>query len=185
MKLTVTERAGIRKSDAKKIRREGNIPAILYSAGSNCELIEVDGTEFKTILREIKPGRLSTTKFSLDFGGKSRQAIVKDIQYDPTNYQVIHLDFEELKDDALVSVKIPIQCVGIVECMGIKLGGMLRQVIRTIKVECMPKDIPAEFTVDVRDLGIRQSKRLRDLTLPQGVRPLAPMDEVVVVIAKR
>lgn len=185
MKLTVTERAGIRKSDAKKIRRDGNVPAILYSAGNACELIEVDGTQFKTILREIKSGRLSTTQFTLDYNGKQRKAIVKDIQYHPTTYQIIHLDFEELNDNTPVNVKIPIQCVGMADCMGIKLGGFLRQVIRTVKVECLPKDIPSEFVIDVRGLGIRQSKRLRDLTMPNGVRPLAKMEEVVVVIAKR
>lgn len=185
MKLTVIKRSGARKSDAKKIRRESNIPAVLYSAGKACELIEINGNEFKTALREIKTGRLSTTKFTLELEGKARQAIVKDIQYDPTSYQVIHLDFEELDEKMLVSLKVPIQCVGMADCQGIKLGGFLRQVIRSLKVECFPSAIPDEFIVDVRDLSIRQSKRLRDLTLPAGVKPLARMEEVVVVIAKR
>lgn len=185
MKLTVTKRPGTRKSEAKEIRRKGNIPAVLYSAGNPCESIEIDGNQFKTIVREIKSGRLSTTKFALNDGGKERIAIVKDIQYHPATYQILHLDFEELIDAALVNVKVPIFCTGVVECSGIKLGGFLRQVIRTIKVECLPKDIPAEFAIDVRELGIRQSKRLRDLVFPKGVRPLAPMEEVVVVIAKR
>jgi large subunit ribosomal protein L25 len=185
MKLIVTKRAGARKSEAKQIRRKGNIPAILYAAGRSCENIEVDGSAFKTILREIKSGRLSTTKFLLNDGAKERSAVIKDIQYHPATYQVLHIDFEELVDDCPISLKVPIACVGIVECMGIKLGGFLRQVIRSIKVECLPKDIPAEFVIDVRDLGIRQSKRLRDLVFPKGVKPMAPMEEVVVVIAKR
>ncbi|MES2345072.1 MAG: 50S ribosomal protein L25/general stress protein Ctc [Chlamydiota bacterium] len=185
MKLTVTKRDGTRKSEVKQIRRKGNIPAILYAAGRSCENIEVDGNAFKTILREIKAGRLSTTQFLLECGSKERLAVVKDIQYHPTTYQIIHLDFEELLDNSPVSLNVPITCTGIVECMGIKLGGFLRQVIRQVKVECLPKDIPSEFVIDVRDLGIRQSKRLRDLVLPQGVKPMAPMEEVVVVIAKR
>jgi len=61
----------------------------------------------------------------------------------------------------------------------------LRQVARHVKVQCLPKDIPAEFSIDVRDLGIRQSKRMKDVELPAGVRPLASLEEVLVVIAKR
>lgn len=185
MILTVNKRTGTRKVEAKEIRRAGNIPAILYSAGRPCELIAIDGNEFKAVLRDIKPGRLSTTQFKLNMDGKECHAIVKDIQYDPTSYQVIHLDFEELIADVPVNVKVPIACTGIVECMGIKLGGFMRQVIRSVKVECLPADIPTEFTIDIRDLGIRQSKRLSHLKMPKGVRPLAKMEEVIVVIAKR
>lgn len=185
MKLTVTNRPAARKSEAKEIRRKGNIPAVLYSAGNSCENLEINGDQFKAVIRGIKSGRLSTTRFTLSDGKKDRAAIVKDIQYHPTTYQILHLDFEELIDNTPVNVKVPIHCTGIVECMGIKLGGFLRQVIRTVKVECLPQDIPTEFLVDIRDLGIRQSKRLRDLKFPSGVRPLAPVEEVVVVIAKR
>ena len=185
MKLTVNIRAGKRKSDAKEIRRKGNIPAIFYAVGRPCEMLEVDGSEFRAALRHIKPGRLSTTKFQFNLGAKELRAIVKDIQYDPVSYEIIHLDFEELVDNAPVKVKIPILCTGMAECSGIKLGGFLRQVIRSIKVECLPDLIPAEFFIDVSGLSIRQSKRLRDLEIPAGVKPLAPMDEVLVVIAKR
>ena len=185
MKLTITKREGKNKSAVKQIRRDGNVPAILYSAGKPCENIVVNGTEFSTVLREMKPGRLSTTIFSLEMDGKKRRAIVKDIQYQLTTYVVSHLDFEELFDDVLVNVKVPISCTGGADCAGVKLGGFLRQVIRFVKVQCLPKKIPTEFFVDVRNLGIRQTKRLSDLALPEGVKPLASLEEVVVVVAKR
>jgi large subunit ribosomal protein L25 len=185
MKLTVTKREGKSKSAVKQTRRDGNIPAILYSAGKPCETIVVNGTEFKTILREMKSGHLPTTIFSLMDGKHARRAIVKDIQYKLTTYEVSHLDFEELFDDVAVNVKVPISCVGVAECAGVKLGGFLRQVIRFVKVQCVPKLIPTEFTVDVKDLGMRQTKRLKDLDLPKGVKALAPLEEVVVVVSKR
>ena len=71
------------------------------------------------------------------------------------------------------------------DCVGIKLGGFLRQVIRSVKVRCLPKNIPQNFELDIRNLKMRQSKRLSDLVMPEGVTPLAATDEVVVVIAKR
>lgn len=185
MKLTATERASTKKGETKQIRREGKIPAILYSAGQPNQQITLDAAEFNAILRNMKPGHLPTTAFSLMINGKEKKAIIKDIQYQLTTYRVSHIDFEELIEDVPVNVKVPIQCIGLADCAGIKLGGFLRQIVRHVKVECLPKHIPAEFVVDVKDLGIRQSKRLADISMPKGVKPLAKMDEVVVVIAKR
>ncbi len=185
MKLAVKQRVSEKKKDIKEIRRDGHIPAIIYSSKGQSEKLIIDGAEFKTVLREMKPGQLPTTIFTLSDGKKERRAIVKDIQYYLTTYVVSHIDFEELIDDVPVNVKVPVNCIGIGDCMGIKLGGFLRQVVRHVKVECLPKHIPAEFIVDVKDLGIRQSKRLKDIVMPAGVRALESQEEVLVVIAKR
>jgi large subunit ribosomal protein L25 len=185
MKLAVKQRVGEKKKDIKEIRREGNIPAIIYSSKGHPEKLIVDGTEFKAVLREMKPGQLPTTIFTIVDGKKERRAIIKDIQYRLTTYVVSHIDFEELIDDVPVSIKVPINCTGVADCMGIKLGGFLRQVVRHVKVECLPKHIPAEFTIDVKDLGIRQSRRMKDIPMPTGVKAVARPEEVLVVIAKR
>jgi large subunit ribosomal protein L25 len=185
MKLTVQVRASTKKSDTKQIRREGKIPAILYSAGQQNVQLILSSDEMGAILRQMKPGHLGTTVFHLKLDGKEKRAIIKDIQYQLTTYHVSHIDFEELFDDVPVSVKVPIQCIGVAECVGVKLGGFLRQIIRHVRVECLPKHIPANFLVDVQDLGIKQSKKLSDISIPQGVKPLAKMDEVVVVVSKR
>ena len=185
MKLTAYVRLSTKKGDTKQIRREGKIPAVLYSAGKQNQLLMLDVAEFSAVLREMKQGHLGTTIFQLTMDGKERRAIIKDIQYQLTTYQVSHIDFEELLDEVPVSVKVPISCTGVADCSGIKLGGFLRQIIRHVKVECLPKHIPSEFQVDVRDLGIKQAKKLSDIKIPQGVKPLAKMDEVVVVVSKR
>ncbi len=185
MKLAVKERVGERKKDLKQIRRDGDIPAIIYSSKGQPQTLIVDGAEFSTILRDMKQGQLPTTVFTLIEGKKERRAIIKDIQYHLTTYRVSHIDFEELVENVPVSVKVPVNCTGIVDCIGVKLGGFLRQVVRHVKVECLPGHIPSEFLVDVKDLGIRQSRRLKDIAMPKGVRPLANPEEVVVVIAKR
>lgn len=185
MKLTVKSRSGEKKSDLKQIRRAGNIPAVIYASNRQPEKLELVGTEFAAHLREMPSGQLPTTIFTLTDGSKERRAIIKDVQYHLTTYKVSHIDFEELVEGVPVNVKVPVNCVGVAECIGIKLGGFLRQVVRHVKVECLPQQIPAEFVVDVRDLGIRQSKRLKDVLLPKGVRLLAGLEEVLVVIAKR
>ena len=185
MKLTVTSRAGRKKTDTKQTRREGNIPGILYAAGKTPEAIVVDGKEYATLTRKITPGQLSTTVFALQMGGKERKAILKEVQYEITRYDVSHLDFIELIEGQPVQVKIPVTITGAVDCAGVKLGGFLRQVVRFVEVECLPKHLPTEFVIDVRELGIGQVKRVSDLKIPEKVTPLIGKDDVIVVIAKK
>lgn len=186
MKLKVFKRELLKKSETKRIRREGNIPCALYVRGKATDNMSVEGSEFGAIMRGLQPGRLSTTIFTLvDEHGKTRKAILKEIQYEPTTYDVLHLDFEELFDDVKVKLKIPVDCVGVVDCVGIKLGGVLRQVIRSVLVSCFPKDIPVSFPLDIRNLALFESMRLSEIEIPQTIRPLANLNEVVVVIAKR
>jgi large subunit ribosomal protein L25 len=186
MKLPFTEREAERKCQAKALRREGLIPAVIYHRSKPAETVTVNSAEFTTLLRQVPAGRLSTTIFTLvSPQGLEKKAIIKDIQYNPVNYSIIHLDFEELIEDVSVNVKVPIECVGVVDCVGIKLGGFLRQVIRHLRINCLPKDIPTHFQINVESMGIFESKRIKDLPIPATVRPLANLNEVVVVIAKR
>lgn len=186
MKLQVLKRGTLKKSEINKIRREGDIPAVLYVKGKETENILIKGAEFQSLLRTVAPGRLSTLVFTLvGENGKEHKAILKEIQYEPTSYRVQHLDFEELFSDQKVNVKVPIECTGVVDCVGVKLGGVLRQVIRTLRVRCLPKDIPNVLQVDVRNLALFESKRLKDLAIPESVMALADLNEVAVVVAKR
>lgn len=186
MKLKIIKRATANKSEVKRLRREGFIPAVLYVKGKVGETLAIHSVEFNAFLRHVKPGHLPTSKFTLvDEQGKEHSVIIKDIQYNIINYKVIHLDFEELVDNTYVNVKIPVVPVNEAECVGIKLGGVLRQPIRHIRIRCLPQDMPEFFQVDVAGLNLRQSKRVSDLDIPETVRPLAPMNEVVAVIVKR
>lgn len=186
MELTVTKRTAGKKTEIKKIRREGNIPAIIYSQGKKGAEVVVEGADFKKILNRTQLGLLSTCVFTLHHDRKAVRAIVKDIHYDPVSYAVIHIDFEELHEGVPVKLNIPIQCTGVVDCVGVKTGGgNLRQVLRAVKVSCLPKDIPAFFEVDVRDLNINESKRLRDIQIPNTVRTLVDLNEIAVSVSKR
>lgn len=186
MKLNIKKRAAPKKSESKRIRSEGNIPAIIYKRGKDAETIIVNGIEFTAHLRKVQSGHLSTTQFELtEDKAKPRKAILKDIHYDPVSYQVIHLDFEELLDDVKINVKVPIECTGVADCAGVKLGGIVRQVIRHLRVRCLPKDIPASFQLDIKNLGLWEALRLSDIALSPAIRPLADLNEVAVTIAKR
>lgn len=185
MNLTAKKRAGESKGAVKQARRDGKIPAIFYAAGKPGVAVEVDRSEFEAAMRTIKKNHLSTTVFTLEIEGKQTKAIVKEVQYDRVTYDVIHLDFEGLEEARPIELNVPIEFSGVADCVGIKLGGNLRQVIRSVKVKCLPKDIPSEFVLDVREMKMKQSKKLSDLAMPSGVSPVTKADEVVVVIAKR
>jgi len=185
MKLSVFPRALGKKSEINKIRREGGVPAVLYGRDQSMKSLFVKGDELQAILRKIKSGLLATTFFELHDGENVVKVLVKEIQYHPVTYAIVHLDFLLVDDKALVAVNVPIQVTGVAECAGVKLGGFMRQVIRSLKVECLPKDLPQEFTLDVTQLGLAQSMRLSEIALPAGIKPLAKMNEVAVVIAKK
>jgi large subunit ribosomal protein L25 len=98
-------------------------------------------------------------------------------------YAIEHIDLMILGDKK-VRVNVPIQLAGVSDCAGVKLGGFLRQVVRAMRVECPAGEIPQAFTLDVKELQVSQSRRLADIAIPQGVRPLVPLNEVAVVVAK-
>jgi large subunit ribosomal protein L25 len=186
MKLEISQRTAGKKSETNRLRREGFIPAIIYVQGKPAVDITIKNSDYQGLMRQVLPGRLSTTVFSLvDSKGKTHKALIKEIQYHPTTYNVLHLDFIELQDKEKVNVKVPIECTGIADCVGIKLGGALRQVIRYLLVRCLPKDIPSVLELDIRNLGPRESRKLSDLAIPETVQPLMDLHEVMAVIVKR
>ncbi|MCH9633121.1 MAG: 50S ribosomal protein L25 [Chlamydiae bacterium] len=186
MKLLVKERESQIKKDAKRVRREGSIPAVVYSSGQANRRIVVRADEFHTHLRHTQKGHLSSKKFKLeDEKGQSVQAIVKEIQYHPTTYNILHIDFLELKEDKEININIPLSLKGTADCAGVKLGGVIRPVLRYLKVKCLPKNIPDTFEINVVDMKLNQSRRLSSINLPDNVRPLMNLNEVAVIIAKR
>lgn len=186
MKLKTIKRDSKSKGETNRLRREGFIPAIMYHNGKPGHAIAVSNAEFQAFLREVKTGHLPTQRFTLvDEQGKEVSVLIKEIQYHPTTYNVLHLDFEELDAGVSVNVKVPIVCTGVLDCVGIKLGGSLRQVIRHLPVRCLPRDIPTNIELNIKDMALGDKKRLKDLSIPQTVRPLMPLNEVAILIARK
>jgi large subunit ribosomal protein L25 len=180
MTREVTSKGGVRR-----LRREGKIPVVIYSEGRPAELGFVVRSEVEAGMRTMCPGSLPVTVFELkDASGKARTALVREIQYTPTTYEITHIDFLELSPKRSVEVKVPVEFVNASECIGIKLGGQLRHIMRHVSIRCLPAHIPSQFNVDVRELGIRQSRRVKDLDIPDAVTCLANIEDVVVSIVK-
>jgi len=185
MKLSAFKRTGEKKSEITKIRISQDIPGVIYGPKHKNENIFIKGDAFGAALRQIPKGKLATTVFDLNLDGKDYKAIVKDIQYHRTTYNILHIDFEIVEKDVPITVNVPITFKNQMDCAGVKLGGFLRQVIRAVKVRCLLKDLPKEFIIDVKEMNILDSRRLSDLVFPKNVHPLANLKEVAAVVAKR
>ena len=186
VEIHITKRASEPKGEAKRLRGQGMIPAVIYSQANSSESVSLSAVAFETVLRNLTPGFLPTTIFSLvNAAGKKIRAIIKDIQYQVTTYKVMHLDFLELQNDTMVEYNVPIECLGQADCVGVKAGGFLRSLMRHVKVRSLPPHIPSHFEIDVKNLGLNQVKRTSELAVPAHVQLLARPDDVIVTVVKR
>ena len=183
MKLELYQRDASSKGKTNQLRREGNIPAVLYGPQREAKTCSVKADAFAAVIRSLKPGLLATQVFELTMDGKTIKAIIKDVQYHVANYEVRHLDFLELGKEAKVTLNVPIKIEGVAECAGVKLGGSLRQVIRFLKVRCFPDKIPEMFSFDVKGLALGGVMKLSDLQIPEGIEPRAVMNQVAVLVS--
>ncbi len=167
--LEAVKREGRGKNEANRLRAAGQIPAVVYGArkeGEAPEGVSV-AVDPRTLMRILHSESGANTLINLKVEGGEARVMVKEYQLDPITHQLLHADFFQLAMDRAITVTIPVIIRG--ESKGVKLqGGLLDFVTREIEVECLPTDIPENITVDVSELVLNQSIRVRDL--PQDVK---------------
>lgn len=164
------------KGAARKVRREGQVPAVLYGHSTpSGQPIAVDGADVRRLLAQGGFGRL----VDLDLGQAGRRiALAKDIQFDPVRGDVIHADFHEVALDEKVQVQVPVQVANEEERP--KDGGIVGVLLRELTVACLPTAIPEAIAVDVSGLAIGDVLHVRDVSAPEGVELLDDPDTPVV-----
>ena len=169
-------RKGTGKSVARKLRREGWVPAVYYGPGEPSTPIAVEEKELSRVLHAVH-GRGVVLQLQVD--GATKSAIIKEIQREPLYGRVIHVDFQVLKAGEKVEVTVPIVLTGTPE--GVKKGGVLEQVLRELDIRVLPDRIPPEIQVDVSGLDLGDSVHVRDLKL-EGVEILTPGEETIATV---
>jgi large subunit ribosomal protein L25 len=179
--LFVTKRNGVGKGAARKIRREGFIPAVLYGRAMQPISLTVNPIDLKKAL-STEAGENTLLELHVKSDGEeiTKIALLRDVQYDNLTSRPMHFDFQEILMKELITVKVPVDIVG--KAPGIQEGGILEEILREIEVECLPTSIPNVIEIDVSQLGIGDSIHIGDLTLPEGVTILHDPDETIITI---
>ncbi len=164
-------------SASRRLRRAGNVPAIIYGAGAAVQ-IEVDHNE---IFHALRNEAFHASVLTVLLDGAAQSVILRDTQWHPYKQQVMHLDFQRVDATHKIHVKVPLHFVNADIAPGVKLeGGMVTHVMAEIDLECLPANLPEFIQVDLKDLASGHSIHVSDLVLPEGVKALVHGENPVV-----
>lgn len=181
VQLKVQVRMQLGKNVGKKLLREGNIPAVVYGDEGESLPIVVNLRQFQ---RALGTAAGVNSIIELNFGEDSVQdkltVMVRDLQFEPLSRELIHVDFKQIALDELISAEIPINLTG--EAKGIVEGGVAHQQLRSLRVECLPGNLPERIDVDISDLGLGDSFKVEQLSADSDLKILDDPEEVIITI---
>jgi large subunit ribosomal protein L25 len=175
--VTATQRTGkFNKNHARRVRREGLIPAVIYGAGQPSIAVAVDP---RIITRILHSDSGHNTIFDLNVEGSPLvKAMIVDWQHEPIKGKLLHIDLKRIAMDKMMRVSVPIQLVG--TPIGVKAqGGILEHVLREVEIECLPNDIPSHLDVDVSGLELHGIIHVTDLPHSGSIKFLAEENATV------
>lgn len=177
-KLTVKERDSFGSPEARRMRREGQIPGVLYGGGQGSTPLSVD----EKALRKALGHERSSMILNLIFEGqdKSQLAMLKEHQSDPITGNLVHLDFIEVRMDQPLESTTHVELVG--QAAGLRDGGIMDHSLRELHIRSLPKDMPIGIECNVESLGIGDSIRVSDLLVPTGVEILNDPETMVAAV---
>ncbi|HKD38191.1 MAG TPA: 50S ribosomal protein L25 [Pirellulales bacterium] len=169
--LNVEVRKAAGSRNAKRLRRAGSIPAVLYGHGQDTVPLAVSREQFSTAMRH--GSRLVELK-----GGVNESALIRDLQWDTFGTGVLHIDFTRVSADERIEVTVPVELRG--QAPGARQGGVVQHLVHEIEIECLATAIPDKIQLNINHLEIGGSVTVGQLELPQGVKLLSDADAVAV-----
>ena len=170
--LNVQARTAGGTGDARRLRKTGLIPAIVYGKGIEPKCISVDATEWQLLSRN------ELNILSLVEDGKETLVLLKEVQHDPIRNRTRHLDFQAIRMDQKIKAHVAVR-PGHALPAGASAGGLLEQNIHEIEVESLPQDLPEEIIVDVSGMNLGDMIHVGDIPMPEGVTAVTHADIVV------
>ena len=166
------------KGPAGRARRAGLVPAVLYGLGDESIAVSVPSRELSHLLASDSG---ANTLITLQLDGGSQLALPRQIQRHPTKGTLIHIDFVRVRADQTIQAEVPVRLTGDAE--GVARGGVLEQLLHSVSVEALPRDVPNSLEIDITTLEIGSSVHVSDLSAPAGVTVLNEADAVVAQIS--
>ena len=176
--LEVTRRETTGKEVAKKLRRDGKVPAVVYGGHRDPVAITVDRKSVSELIQKSEHGIRSVFLLKMAGSDQQRHAMIKELTINPISRKMTHIDFVRVVMDEMVKVTVPVHIVG--TAIGVKEGGLLDFQVRDLHVECLPNAIPDSIDVDVTNLAHHEYIRVKDLKLPEGTKVSDDPERVVV-----
>ncbi|MXW46129.1 MAG: 50S ribosomal protein L25/general stress protein Ctc [Gammaproteobacteria bacterium] len=179
-------REGSGKRSARRARREGKAPAVLYGAGRPARMLSFSS---EILNRRLEDPTFRSRVLNIRVGDKSQPAIVKDVQRHPSRNAVLHIDLQRVREEETIRMAVPISLLNADASPGVKMGGSVSHLLNELHIICLPKDLPEQIEVDLGEVDLDEMLHLSDLDLPEGVavneRVHGDTDHPVVSIALR
>jgi large subunit ribosomal protein L25 len=176
--LTADRRTAGGKGPAGRVRRAGRVPAVVYGLGEDNASVSVSARELAHILSGESG---ANTLITLKIDGHSQLTLARQIQRHPVKGSLVHVDFVRVRADQTIQAEVPVHLTGDAE--GVALGGVLEQLVHTLSVEALPRDIPPSIEHDITALEIGSSVHVRDLAVPSSATVLQAEDDLVAQIS--
>lgn len=178
--LAATVRSGTGKGAARSVRREGNIPGVIYGGGEAPTPITLN---YRDINKLIYAGHFLTTIFEIEIDGKKERAIPRDYQLDVVRDTPLHVDFLRLKAGSRIKVAVPVHFANQDAAPGIKRGGSLNIVLHSVDMLVPADNIPDAITVDLTGLNFNDAVHIKSIELPPNFTPVDRSNFTIVTIA--
>ena len=175
--LQAKNRQGFGSAESRRLRRSGRIPAVLYGRSGTSISLDLNASEFVKGTKGIS----ESTIVGIEVDGKSHDAFVKSTQRNIIDGNILHIDFYEVESGIALRAKVSLHLHG--NPIGVREGGMLETPLHEIEVECLPKDLPERFDIDISDLKANHSYHVREIPLAEGVKLITNPDLVVALVS--
>lgn len=173
------------RSDNRRLRRLGKVPAVVYGGGKEPRAIAVD---HNALLRQMSQEAFYTSILTVKIGEEAHAVVVKEVQRHPARPQIMHLDFQRIVEDEELTLSVPLHFIGEEVAKGVKeQGGVIERLATDVEISCLPRDLPEFISVDVTQMELGQILHFSDLKLPPGVTVVAlahQQDHPVVTISQ-
>lgn len=173
-KLDVNSREAGGSREARRLRRSGRVPGVVYGGGKEPLGIDADARE----LRHALAGSGAVLDLCVD-GKKPTPVVLKEAQRDPVRGEMTHIDLLRVRLDQTIHAVVPVELAGVEDAPGVKQGGVLEQITREVNVEALPTDIPESIVHEVGEMEIGATLMLSALAAPEGVTLLDDLEETV------
>ncbi len=162
------------KGAMRRMRRAGEVPAVIYGAGKDPQNLRL---KYNEISRSLDYDAFYSHILTVNVEGKKAQAVLKALQRDPASSRVTHADFLRVKSGEQLTMRVPLHFANEEDSVGQRAGGVISHLETDVEISCLPKDLPEYIVADMLEVGIGDTIHLSDLKLPEGVVLTANLDE--------